>query len=81
MPRSRRITSYNVCYTKLLRTRTDGGDWIADGFQAGQTINVAGAGGNNGNFVIAAGGASASTLVLESNGAVTAGAATSYNFV
>src|SRR5439155_26905883 len=42
-------------------TRSHGGNWISDGFYAGQTITVAGAGNNNGQYTIKAGGVSAST--------------------
>jgi hypothetical protein len=50
-------------------TRGDGGDWSADGFAAGQTINVAGSGNNNGSYTIQS--VSGGTLFLTSNGLVT----------
>src|SRR5262249_33605640 len=40
------------------------GSWLAEGFVAGQTITVAGAGGNNGTYTIAPGGVTATTLKL-----------------
>src|SRR6185503_20619561 len=45
------------------------GDFAADGFVAGQTINVTGAGGNNGDFTIFS--VSANQLVLTSNKGLT----------
>ena len=48
-----------------------GGDWTSDGFVAGQTIHVSGAGGNNGDFTIDS--VNATTLFLTSNGKTTAG--------
>ena len=44
-------------------TRTDGGDWAADGFIAGHQITVSGSAANNGTFTIANVTASVLTLV------------------
>ena len=53
--------------------RTDGGSWITDGFAAGMTIRIGGAGGNNGDYTI--GSLTASTITLAAGETVATAAA------